>query len=227
MENETLAKSNNKKTIKEHTKDLLYQLRIFKSIYPNILSKEMWGLLKRSVVYHDLGKINSKFQNKLYKKLSYKEFLIELDEEEEVPHNFLSPLFIDEDKYEKKYGLTKMKILLSAVYYHHDREVKDISENDVRDIKVQAKYLGILPDKIKKYSKLNILGTKKDIDIEILEGKDYIQVKGLLNRLDHIASLDNPNVNIEEDLLDEGQTVGDKVQERFKGNYFASAELAQ
>ena len=67
MENETLAKSNNKKTIKEHTKDLLYQLRIFKSIYPNILSKEMWGLLKRAVVYHDLGKINSKLPKKTYK----------------------------------------------------------------------------------------------------------------------------------------------------------------
>lgn len=219
MENEALAKSNNKKTIKEHTRDLLYQLHIFKFIYPNILSKDIWGLLKRAVVYHDLGKINSKFQNKLYKKLGYKEFLIELDDEEEVPHNFLSPLFIDSKKYMKKYGLTNTMILFSSVYYHHDRKFRKISENDIKDLKEQAKYLGILPSKVKKYSDKYVLFPDNRTNLSILEGKDYIQVKGLLNRLDHIASLDNPNVNIEEDLRDEGQTVGDRIQEKFKGNY--------
>lgn len=219
MENEALAKSNSKKTIKEHTRDLLYQFQILKSIYPYILPKENWGILKRTVVYHDLGKINSKFQNKLYRILGYKCFLLELDDEEEVPHNFLSPLFIDTKKYEKKYGLIKTKILLSSVYYHHDRKFREISENDVKDIKAQAKYIGISQDKVKKYSDKYVLKPKNSSDLEILEEKDYIQIKGLLNRLDHIASLDNPNVHIEESVYDNGKTVGDKVKEKFNGSY--------
>ena len=115
MKNKALAKSDGEKTIKEHTKDLLRQLHILKELYPDILSKENWGLLKRAAIYHDLGKINSKFQNKIYKRLGYKEFLAQVDEEEEVPHNFLSPAFINPDKYIKKYGLTKTKILFSSV----------------------------------------------------------------------------------------------------------------
>ena len=219
MENEALAKSNNKKTIKEHTRDLLYQFRILKSIYPYILTKEDWGILKRGAVYHDLGKINSKFQNKLYRNLGYKELLEELDDEEEVPHNFLSPLFINAKKYAKKYGITKTKILLSSVYYHHDRTFKGISENDIEDIRKQAKYLGISKDKVKKYSEKYILRPKNSVDREILEGKIYIQIKGLLNRLDHIASLDNPNVNIEESVYDGKQTVADKVKEKISDSY--------
>ena len=56
MENKALAKSDGEKTIKEHTKDLLRQLHILKELYPDILSKENWGLLKRAAIYHDLGK---------------------------------------------------------------------------------------------------------------------------------------------------------------------------
>ena len=177
MENEALAKSNNKKTIKDHTRDLLYQFRILKSIYPYILAKEDWEILRRGAVYHDLGKINSKFQNKLYRNLGYKELLEELDDEEEVPHNFLSPLFINAKKYAKKYGITKTKILLSSVYYHHDRTFKGISENDIEDIRKQAKYLGISKDKVKKYSDKYILRPENSIDCKILEGKNYIQIK--------------------------------------------------
>lgn len=219
MENKALAKSDGEKTIKEHTKDLLCQLHILKSIYPDILSKENWGLLEIAVIYHDLGKINSKFQNKIYKKLGYKEFLVELDDEEEVPHNFLSPLFINPEKYIKKYGLTKTKILFSSVYYHHDRKLKCISDNDIKDLKEQAKYLGILPSKIKKYSDKYILLPNNSSSLSVLEGKDYILIKGLLNRIDHIASLNNPNVNIEENILDKGKSIGDKVQEKFNDNY--------
>lgn len=219
MKNKALAKSDGEKTIKEHTKDLLRQLHILKELYPDILSKENWGLLKRAAIYHDLGKINSKFQNKIYKRLGYKEFLAQVDEEEEVPHNFLSPAFINSDKYIKKYGLTKTKILFSSVYYHHDRKLKNISDNDIEDLKEQVKYLEILPSKINKYSGRYILSQNNSTNLSILTGKDYILIKGLLNRIDHLASLDNNNVNIEENILDNGKSIGDKVQEKFNGNY--------
>ena len=64
MENIYLGKSNKKKLIKEHTEDLLRELRILKAIYPHILNKEEWEILELAIKYHDIGKINSKFQNK-------------------------------------------------------------------------------------------------------------------------------------------------------------------
>lgn len=219
MENKSLAKTEKEKTIKQHTDDLIYQYNILKSIYPDIISKIDWDLLKKAVIYHDLGKVNSKFQNKLYKKLKYEETLPQIDDEEEIPHNFLSPLFIDTKQLEEQYGLIKTKILVSAVYYHHDREEKQISKNDIEDIKKQAKYIGIPEEKVKMYSKKYVLNSNKEEDIEILEGKEYIQIKGLLNRLDHIASLDKEGVNIEETIKENNQSVGDKIKQIIKNEY--------
>lgn len=219
MENKSLAKTESEKTIKQHTDDLIYQYNILKSIYSDIMPKVDWDLLKDAAAYHDLGKINSKFQNKLYKILKYLETLPQLDNEEEVPHNFLSPLFIDTKRYEQEYGVIRTKILLSAVYYHHDREEKQISENDIEDIKKQAKYIGMTEENVKKYSRKYILKASNENDIEILEGKEYIQIKGLLNRLDHIASLDKKGVNIEEEIKENGKNVSQKVKDIIKNKY--------
>ena len=119
MENQNLAKSEPIKTIKEHTDDLLRQYQILKSKYANILKKEEWKTLEDAIKYHDLGKLNSKFQNKLYEKLGYTGRLKEWITGEEVPHNFLSPFFIDTKKYKEKYGEKQTKLLVSSVYYHH------------------------------------------------------------------------------------------------------------
>ena len=45
MENIYLGKSNKEKLIKEHTEDLLRELRKLKAIYPHILNKEEWEIL--------------------------------------------------------------------------------------------------------------------------------------------------------------------------------------
>lgn len=227
MENKSLAKTEKEKTIKQHTDDLIYQYNILKDIYPDIISKIDWDLLKKAVFYHDLGKVNSKFQNKLYKKLKYTETLPQIDNEEEIPHNFLSPLFIDTKQLEEEYGVTKTKILLSAVYYHHDREEKQISKNDIEDIKKQAKYVGMSEKNIKAYSKKYVLNSNKEEDIEILEEKEYIQIKGLLNRIDHIASLDKEGVNIEESIKENNESVADKIKQIIKNEYHNSYREVQ
>lgn len=219
MENRTLAKTEKEKTIKQHTDDLLYQYDILKVLYKNIMDEDDWQLLKEAVIYHDLGKINSKFQNKLYRILNYTEFLPEVDDAEEIPHNFLSPVFIDTKEFEEKYGLIKTKILVSAVYYHHNRDEKPISKNDIEDIKKQAKYIGIDKDKINPYFKKYLLSPSREEDIEILESKEYIQIKGLLNRLDYVASLDKKDVNVEEEVTQNGETVADIIKGKFKDSF--------
>lgn len=219
MENKALAKTEREKTIKQHTDDLLYQYDILKILYKDIMDEDDWQLLKEAVVYHDLGKINSKFQNKLYRILKYNEFLPELDDNEEIPHNFLSPVFIDTKEFEEKYGLTKTKILVSAVYYHHNRDKKPISKNDIEDIKKQAKYIGIDKDKINPCFRKYLLSPDCEEDIEILESKEYIQIKGLLNRLDYVASLDKKDVNVEEEVTQNGETVADIINGKFKDSF--------
>ncbi|UZN01385.1 hypothetical protein OL548_33960 (plasmid) [Lysinibacillus sp. MHQ-1] len=54
-------------TIREHTAKLLDRHSKFQEIYPHALSKEDWALLAEAAEYHDVGKANTKFQNKLRK----------------------------------------------------------------------------------------------------------------------------------------------------------------
>ena len=60
-------------------------------------------------------------------------------------------------------------------------------------------------------------------DEETLKGRRYILIKGILNKLDYVASLDKKGVNIEEPWKENGQTVSDKIQEitktQYKNNY--------
>lgn len=219
MENLYLAKSEPEKTIKEHTQDLLNQLKILKELYQFILNDEEWEILEYAAKYHDLGKINTKFQNKLYKILG-KELLEDKIPAEEIPHNFLSPHFINIEKMEEKYGREKTKILVSSVYYHHTREKKEVTQEALEDLEKQKENLGDffgidlskIEDSIGKY----IL---KEKDIEILKSRSYVLIKGLLNKLDYIASLDKKGVNVEEDCKENGQTVADKIQEITKRQY--------
>jgi CRISPR-associated endonuclease/helicase Cas3 len=222
MENRALAKTEKEKTIKEHTEDLLRQYDILKSIYPNILTEEEWGLLREAVIYHDLGKINSKFQNKLYKVLGYKKFLPEYDKREEIPHNFLSPLFINTEKYCRAVGESNTKILISSVYYHHNREEKRIQQEDIEDVKQQSEFLNMNVE-VNPYSRKYVLSNDDEDDIKLLESRKYILIKGLLNKLDYVASIDRAGVNVEENSKDNNMTVADKVknitEEKFDGKY--------
>lgn len=223
MKNLGLAKTEKEKTIQEHTQDLLNQYEILKAIYPDILEKEEWELLKYAIKYHDLGKINTKFQNKLYQRLG-KELLKDRINGEEIPHNFLSPYFIDIEKIEKIYGREKTKILVSSVYYHHTREEKEVIDEVLEDLKKQKETL-------KNFFDLNLETIQTSIgryvlkrkDEELLKSKKYILIKGLLNKLDYVASLDKQGVNVEEECKQDGKTITDKIQDitktKFKNQY--------
>lgn len=225
MENLYLGKSYRRKSIKEHTQDLLNQKEILNRIYPNILSKEDWEILDYAIKYHDLGKMNTKFQNKLYKILG-EELLDDNIEGEEIPHNFLSPHFINIDKKEEKYGRDKTKILVSSVYYHHTRDEKEVTDEYLKDLKLQKEWLtdffdldlSNIEDSIGRY----IL---KERDEDILKSKSYIMIKGILNKLDYVASLDKNGVNVEENYNQDGQTVTDVIKGimaiNHNGNYRA------
>lgn len=86
-------------TIPEHTSNLEKAYESLVSLnYINQTGIDKYDTIIRKIIYyHDLGKLNHKFQNKL--KLAPSIVIKELKDREEVPHEWLSPAFItDEDK---------------------------------------------------------------------------------------------------------------------------------
>lgn len=99
VEKKFWAKSDFKETIQEHTDNVLKEYERLRRIYPKC--KVNWQLLEQACLYHDLGKMNSKFQKKIKNNLGEANLnfhTINRNTEKikgEVPHGILSTLFLD------------------------------------------------------------------------------------------------------------------------------------
>ena len=229
MENFCLAKSDNEKTIEEHTKDLLNQYDILKNLYIDILKEDEWEILKYAIIFHDLGKINTKFQNKIYKILG-KKFLEDINKFEEIPHNFLSHKFINVEYFVKKYGAELTSILRTSVYYHHNRDINFTKEQEnaieqdlLKQLKWIQNFLNMKIDLYLNYGNKYIINPFTAAGAEKIRSKKFILIKGLLNKLDYIASLDKEGVNVEESVWDDNKKcvadyVTNYIEEQFEGN---------
>lgn len=183
---EFLAKSNPRETIQEHTDNLIKNYEILKDIYPNL--EIDWDILYLACLYHDLGKINDKFQRRLRTGKKSKG---------EIPHNLLSLAFINFNELEDMgYEENDIKTLFHAIVYHHERDL-DFSDEEIEDeikllkkpfsemdySKIKTKFLNnIIED---QFYVINDRFYEKDGAGEFLE---YIKIKGLLNRIDYAAS---------------------------------------
>ncbi|MEG2788373.1 MAG: CRISPR-associated helicase Cas3' [Romboutsia sp.] len=168
---EKYAKPN--KTIKEHTDDLLEVLDLLWEL-GYIKEEKIYELIKKACMYHDIGKINEEFQNRVTKDKKVK-----FNETKEVAHNILSLYFIDESKFDNKDDYFKVA---NAVVNHHDYcevnevliEKQELIENLLEEFN-HKKVKKITPSKISKISK----------DIEA------IKIKGYLHKCDYSASSGN------------------------------------
>ena len=216
MKNNFLAKSNPIETIQQHTLRLLKGFEILKTMYPDIKYVN-WDILKLACKYHDLGKMNTKFQNKIISKIQgYEKLEDKLENVKEVQHGYLSPAFLPEDKLREMFNKDELRILYQSIYYHHVRY-----SNDLEDIKLTIKedlekyYKDFIFDEISDIESLNtsyqryIGGTngrgriKADKDEDNIV-KTYIVTKGLLNKLDYTSSsTEKIDVEYQHDNLDE------------------------
>jgi len=152
MKNEFLAKSNGE-TIMEHTENLINNFKNFFTVYSEInVDKE---LLLLACIYHDLGKINKKFQSKLSGQ----------KQNGELPHGLLSTSFIDSKSLsENGFDKSDIKVLSYSVALHHERDISEIEEEDfeteIKLMNVEAehflKYLEKLQDIYFEYVNKNI-----------------------------------------------------------------------
>ena len=183
---EYLAKSNPKETVQEHTDNLLNNLEILKSIYPSL--NVDWDILEKACLYHDLGKINRKFQDKI------KRIKNHIDE---IPHGILSLLFIDFEELEDTgYDEDDIKILFHSIGYHHERDLNYTDSQLEREIQLlESEFEDFNYDKIEKKFINDYIEEQFFIkDNRIYEKNNekmfhkYALTKGLLNRLDYAAS---------------------------------------
>ncbi|MGQ5708739.1 CRISPR-associated endonuclease Cas3'' [Lactobacillus sp. PSON] len=123
---EFLAKSNGE-TLIDHTNNLLSQLKILKNTYPEILTRSDWELLQLACAYHDLGKINDKFQEKIRKNKWH------IDGE--IPHGLLSITLIPAKDLEGKFSEEQIWVLINSVARHHKRDFKEIDKKDIDSLK--------------------------------------------------------------------------------------------
>lgn len=198
--NNYLAKSNPKETIQSHTDNLLKNLKILKNIYSSVDID--WKLLEYACIYHDLGKMNEKFQYKL----EYKKRITG-----EIPHNILSLPFINYDYLIDKEGYSEeeVSLLFQAVAYHHDR-LGDFSndeiEEEIENMQEAFENFDYVP-----FNSIKHLDEMIESDFFMLNERtyeesskfyDFVMLKGLLNRLDYAAS-GYIDVEKENDFLEE------------------------
>lgn len=202
------AKSEPKETIQQHTDNLLENLNILKMIYPDL--EIDWDMLYLACLYHDLGKINNKFQGRL---------LFGKRSKGEIPHGILSLAFIDFLSLKKLgYAFSDIKILFHSVGYHHEREI-DFSDEDIEN------EIQLIEEEFNKfdYDKLKHVHLNDYIEdgffilndrIYEKNGQEeffkYIKIKGLLNRLDYAASSHIPVENKNDFLLKDLEGLMDK-----------------
>lgn len=190
----------NYETLREHTDKVLQEFESFKNLYEkeiNNLIKDIkidedtfWAVLKDCCEFHDYGKTNIKFQNKL-RQLMGLDILEEKVPHEEIPHGYLSAAFFPQSKYAEYIK----KIAIQSIAYHHERneepknEVIKITfkEDLIPNLDKIASHMNYKIDKInQKY--LSTIETKSRINDFNDNYKLYVMIKGLLHRMDHSAS---------------------------------------
>lgn len=213
-------------TLEEHTENLLKELERLKSLYNVGVDENFWCALKIACLFHDLGKVSLHFQKKIKKYLKESE-RIPSELNKEIPHNYISGLFLYASEVKKLFKEKLFKdeyfdYVLFSILFHHHRKIEFSSEyfkkvvekdikNKINSLKWLEKYgfylsdipsekVGILFKKIENFY-YNFEKMKN-----IKKNKTFILLKGFLHRIDHSASAhlpveENRIHNVEEKLI--------------------------
>lgn len=199
------------KTLKEHHKDIVTCAEMFFLEYGEYFTEKEKKLVVEACRIHDLGKVNLVFQAMICPKLAEK-FHIDVRKTPQIPHGFLSAVTISLDEFNDLSELFSDKDFgpfITAVYYHHDRE-DHYNSPAIR--KYAEKYYmkqieEYLNRKIRKLNCSNLddllfrnnVYTGKYIP-DSNAWKEYLLIKGLLNKFDYTVSAGYENAESAIDL---------------------------
>ena len=183
-----LAKSGEKiQTIEEHTQEVLNSLDSLLSVYGSFFTDKEKQLFRLACEYHDLGKMNKKFQDKLRKKLR-KIY-------DELPHGVVSVFFLDKKKLlAEGLSIEEFRCLVTAIMHHHTRRF-DLGSVNLRQyvkefVQQQANdYFGVstfrlFPNNVN----VCLFNDDKVLSYNHQEWLKYVLIKGILNKADYNAS---------------------------------------
>jgi CRISPR-associated endonuclease/helicase Cas3 len=200
-------------TLEEHTENLLRELERIREIYGEDLKnsgvdEDFWNALKIACLLHDLGKVSSHFQRKIRKYLN-ETARIPRDLNKEIPHNYLSGIFLYTPEVKRAIPEGYFDYILFSVLFHHNRNLdfspeyfRKVIELDIKnkidDLSWLKKYgfsissvpidkAGILYKKLQNYY-FNSSNKVKNIK----RNRIFILLKGILHRLDYSASAHLP-----------------------------------
>ena len=199
------------KTLKEHHKDIVTCAEMFFLEYGEYFTEKEKKLVVEACRIHDLGKVNLVFQAMICPKLAEK-FYIDVRKTQQITHGFLSAVTISLDEFDDLSELFSDKDFgpfITAVYYHHDRE-DHYNSPAIR--KYAEKYYmkqieEYLNRKIRKLNCSNLddllfrnnVYTGKYIP-DSNAWKEYLLIKGLLNKFDYTVSAGYENAESAIDL---------------------------
>lgn len=167
MLNTKLAKPN--ETIEEHTQNLLNELKRLINFYS--LDTELIKNIEKACKYHDYGKVNDKFQERVSSNKK-----IKFDKNKEVAHNVLSLCFIKKEDFESKEDFYRVCYAVLN-HHHHTDNFKEINEKSDLIEEFSEKFES---NKIKKMLVKRLSEYKTDINAQL--------IKGFLHKCDYSAS---------------------------------------
>lgn len=200
-------------TIQEHTQMVLDKFDDLMTADNQYFDENLKEMIKCAIEYHDIGKANYYFQEKMRKHRMANE----------VPHGYLSALTLQRSKLNERLDMKDgFRIVLNAVYYHHRRDcVSDeiIKEFSEKNFKEQLDDFSNHNLKVSK-SNLNCVYTRDNSEkIELDQWISFALVKGVLNRCDWSAS---GNLPIE---ISPYQSMKENILRRFTPNQLQSFML--
>lgn len=191
---ESLAKPD--ETIEEHTENLLKCLELLISL--NYVDTEDSKILERAIIYHDVGKADFLFTERLKNNTKFDKF-------KEVPHNILSyyMMYIELNNFSNSF-LNENNLASYAILNHHHyiNNFKYITCEDNRNL-ILERLLNIYPDLDKNRKEKLDRNLKKIKDSYKENQMNFIKILGLLNKCDYSASAHIP-VEFYPDFLEKG-----------------------
>src|SRR5581483_5485454 len=201
------AKSNpieNPESLFAHTNTVLKEAECLKNSYgsgilaavPECYRPFFWDALYLAIKAHDLGKVQTLFQNKILKACK-RNTLDPIKGIAEIPHNIISPAFIY--NHVKAFPEELRPAIYQAIAFHHSRgkewlddskwpfEIRDVIEKDVTSRMPELEDMQPLFDSklpIPSFSYLRKLQVPLRGDMAVF----YILLKGCLHRADHSGS---------------------------------------
>lgn len=160
------------KTIKEHTIELLTALDLLLEL-EYIKDEKIYKLVEKACIFHDLGKLNEKFQQRVKNKK------VKFSEKKEVAHNILSLYFINNKDFDSNEDYLKVA---HSVLNHH---------NYCDTLETMTEKEELIKKLIEEFETYKVKRSTKNKLSSIIEDNESIKIKGYLHKCDYNASSGN------------------------------------